>query len=449
MTKPKESICITKPKVSIVKVEQPEGNAQFMTGKYVRDANDVQKIKTAVGKAIELSIGSLDSIIKEGQTVLIKPNLAFQAPPESFAVVDPRTIEAVVSYVKENSKASKVFVGDNPSLGLHVGRAKPAFKDSKMEEAAYLGGADKVIYFDETDVVPIEIPNAKVFKHATVFKPFLDADVVINLPKMKVHLAGTVTLGLKNWNGIIPNCHPDTQQQGAHRIELGQKMSDLYKIRKADLVIVDSIIGMEGQGPHAGTPIEMNLILAGTDTVAVDSVAAAVMGFEPMEIPAIRCAGTEGLGEIDLKKIDVLGNSIDSVMKHFKRPNGDPIGMYAGLTCCMQQTCPGCFVNVRGALDSFANSGIDMKTFLEKSGEIVVIAGGVPDFEPELCIDKNVFICGDCWELFPSADKVREGAKLANSVTYYPGCAPVYIFAQLNADLQKLAATCYTFPCPK
>jgi uncharacterized protein (DUF362 family) len=431
---------MSKPKVAIAKVEQPEGNASFMGGKYIRIEEDVKKIKAAVAQAVELSIGSLDTIIKEGQTVLIKPNLAFQAPAESHAVVDPRTIEAVVSYVKENSKAAKVLVGDNPSLGMHVGRAKPAFKESKMEEAAYLGGADEVIYFDEHDVVPVDIEGAKLFKHATVFKPFLDADVVINLPKMKVHLAGTVTLGLKNWNGIIPNCHPNDQQQGAHRIDLGQKMADLYRIRKADLTIVDSVIGMEGQGPHAGTPIEMNLIVAGTDTIAVDSVACSIMGFEPMEIPAVRCAGTEGQGELDLDKIEVVGNSIESVMKHFKRPGGDPIGMYAGLTCVMQQTCPGCFVNVRGALDSFAISGIDMNTFLEKNGEIIVIAGGVPDLDPSICQDKHIFICGDCWELFPSADKVREGVAMAKSVTYYPGCAPVYIFAQLNGDLQKLAA---------
>jgi hypothetical protein len=159
-----------------------------------------------------------------------------------------------------------------------------------------------------------------------------------------------------------------------------------------------------------------------------------------MEIPAVRCAGTEGQGELDLDKIEVVGNSIESVMKHFKRPGGDPIGMYAGLTCVMQQTCPGCFVNVRGALDSFAISGIDMNTFLEKNGEIIVIAGGVPDLDPSICQDKHIFICGDCWELFPSADKVREGVAMAKSVTYYPGCAPVYIFAQLNGDLQKLAA---------
>jgi len=411
-----------------------------MGGKFVRTDADVAKIYATVAKAVELSIGSLDAIIKPGQTVLIKPNLAFQAPAESHAVVDPRVIEAVVSYVKKNSKAKEVWIGDNPSLGQHVGRARPAFDVSGMEKAARLGGVDKVVYFDENDVVLMDIPGAKVFKKAAVFKPFLDADVVISLPKMKVHIAGTVTLGLKNWNGIIPNHHPDAQQQGAHRIELGQKMADLYRVRKADLVIYDSIIGMEGQGPHAGTPIEMNLICAATDTVAGDSVVSAIMGFQPMEIPAIRCAGTQGLGELDLNKIDVVGETIASVMKNFKRPNNDPIGMYEGLTCAMQQTCPGCYANTRGALDSFANSGIVMADFLKAAGEVVVFAGGCPDFDPKDAKDKNVFVCGDCWEKFESADIVRASVKVAKSVTYYPGCAPVYIFAQLNGDLQALAA---------
>jgi len=430
---------VSKPKVAIVKCETPEGNAEFLAGKFVRKESDIIKIKEAVAKAVELAIGSPDAIIKPGQKVLIKPNLAFQAPPESFAVVDPRVVEAVVAYFKENSKAGEIWVGDNPSLGMHVGRAKPAFEASGMEEAARRGGADKVIYFDETEVVEIEIPEAKVFKKAAIFKPVLDADVIINLPKMKVHLAGTVTLALKNWNGLIPNVHPSGQQQGAHRIDLGQKFADLYRAVKADLTIVDGIIGMEGQGPHAGTPVEMNLIIAGNDMVATDAVTSYIMGFDPMEVPAVRCAGTDGLGEINLNKIEIVGEAPDSVRKIFKRPNDNPVGMYKGFTVYVQQTCPGCYVNVRGALDSFANSGISMAEFLKEQGEVVVVAGGVPDFDPEFARDKHLFVCGDCWEYFPSADNVRKAAELAKDVTYYPGCAPVYIFSQLNTDLQKLA----------
>ena len=430
---------MSKPKVAIAKCADPEGNAEFMGGKFVRKDSDIAKIKEAVAKAVELAIGSPDAIIKPGQKVLIKPNLAFQAPPESFAVVDPRVVEAVVAYFKENSQAGEIWVGDNPSLGLHVGRAKPAFAESGMEEAARRGGADKVIYFDETEVVEVDIPEAKVFKKAAIFKPVLDADVIINLPKMKVHLAGTVTLSLKNWNGLIPNVHPSDQQQGAHRIDLGQKFADLYRAVKADLTIVDAIIGMEGQGPHAGTPVEMNLIMAGADMVATDAVAAYVMGFDPMEIPAVRCAGTEGLGEIDLNNIEVVGEPADSVRKHFKRPNDNPLGMYKGFTVYAQQTCPGCYANVRGALDSFANSGISMSEFLKERGEVVVAAGGLPDFDPQFAENKHLFVVGDCWEYFPTSDNIREATKLAKTVTYYPGCAPVYIFSKLNTDLQELA----------
>lgn len=426
-------------KVSVVKSGHLHGNASFLAGKFVRNPEDIRQIKEAVKKAVEMAVGSPDAIIHEGQTVLIKPNIAFLAPPESFAVVDPRVIEAVVSYFKENSKAKEIWIGDNPSLGMHVGKARPALEAAGLTAAAIAGGADRIIYFDEEELVDVEVPGATFFKKAQVFKPFLDADVVINLPKLKVHLAGTVTLGLKNWNGIVPNIHPSGQQQGVHRIDLGQKMADMYRIRKADLTLVDAIIGMEGQGPHAGTPVEMNLIIAGTDTVAVDAVSSSIMGFEPMEIPAVRCAATDGLGEINLEKIEIVGEPLASVRRFFKRPNGDPIGMYKEITVFAQQTCPGCFVNVRGALDSFVNTGIDMAKMVKEHGEIVVLGGGVPDFDPEFARGKNLFITGDCWKYFPTRDKVEEAAAIAKSVTYYPGCAPVYIFSQLNADLQKLS----------
>ncbi len=431
---------MAKPKVAVVKAGALKGNEEFMGGKFVRYDEDIALIKDAVAKSVELTVGTLDNIIQPGDRVLIKPNLAFQAPPEGHAVVDPRVVEAVVAYVKENSRAAEVWVGDNPSLGLQVGRAAPAFQESGMEEAALRGGADKVIYFDETATVEVKIPAAKVFKCAEIFRPFLDADVVINLPKMKVHLAGTVTLGLKNWNGIVPNRHPSSQQQGAHRIDLGQKMADLYRVRKADLTIVDAIIGMEGQGPHAGTPIEMGLIVAGEDTVAVDAVCCHIMGFDPMEIPAVRIAGTEGQGEIDLDKMEHVGVDPNSVRKIFKRPNDNPVGMYRGLTVLIQQATPGCYVNIRGSLDSFKNTGIDIDKFVEEHGECVFIAGGVPDFDPAYVTGKNLFVTGDCWQWFPSAPKVEEAMKLAKRVFTYPGCAPVYIFAQINADLQAIAA---------
>ena len=222
-----------------------------------------------------------------------------------------------------------------------------------------------------------------------------------------------------------------------HRLDLGQKCADLLRVRQADLTFIDGIIAMEGQGPHAGTPLEMNLLMAGTQTVAVDAVAAYVMGFETVEIPAVRIAATEGLGERDMDRIEVVGTPVADVRTFFKRPMNDPIGLIPGINVVVQQTCPGCFANMRGGLDNF-NRTVDTKDFIEKAGEIFILAGGVPEFDPNWVKDRHLFIAGDCWKIFPSREKVEAAKKLAKSVTEYPGCAPVYIFAQLNGDLQAL-----------
>jgi uncharacterized protein (DUF362 family) len=431
---------MSKPTVAVVDTGDLRGNAEFLGGNFVRYDEDVEQIKAKIEEVVNLAVGGIDNVIKEGETVLIKPNLAFQAPPESYSVVDPRVIEAMISFLKEKSKAGEVWIGENPSLGMQVGRARPTFESAGTLEAAKRAGADRIIFFDEMELEELEIDDALFFHRPAVFKPFLEADRIINLPKMKTHLAGIVTLGLKNWQGIIPNVHPSGQQQDAHRIDIGQKIADLYRVRQADLTIVDGIIAMEGQGPHAGTPLEMNLFIAGEDTVAVDAVTSYVMGFETHEIPAVRIADAEGLGEGDLSDIEVVGKPLEDVRTFFKRSSMDPPGVIPGVRLVIQQTCPGCYAYIRGALDGFKGSGADLEELIERTGEIFVLAGGVPDFDPELVKDRHLFIAGDCWKNFPSRDKVEEAKKLARSVTEYPGCAPVYVFAQLNADLQGLMA---------
>lgn len=83
----------------MVKAPALKGNPEFLGGNFVRYDEDVAAIKATVVEAVKLAVGSLDNIIKPGDNVFIKPNLAFQAPPESFAVVDPRVVEAVIDYV--------------------------------------------------------------------------------------------------------------------------------------------------------------------------------------------------------------------------------------------------------------------------------------------------------------------------------------------------------------
>ena len=125
-----------------------------------------------------------------------------------------------------------------------------------------------------------------------------------------------------------------------------------------------------------------------------------------------------------------MGEKLEAVRKFFKRANDNPVGVYKGLTVIIQQTCPGCYVYLRGALDSFKNTGIDVEKMVAEKGECVFIAGGVPDFDPLYAEGKNLFVLGDCWKYFPSKEKGRSH-EAREKVFTYPGLRSVYVSPKL------------------
>jgi uncharacterized protein (DUF362 family) len=122
-----------------------------------------------------------------------------------------------------------------------------------------------------------------------------------------------VTLGMKNMFGLLP----DKFKGKYHAKGISKVIVDINTVLKPALTVIDGFVGMEGPGPTGGTPVKMDLTIAGKDVVATDATAARVMGFEPMEIPHIRKAYEKGLGNID--KIDILGSRLDNVKRAFKR----------------------------------------------------------------------------------------------------------------------------------
>jgi hypothetical protein len=105
----------------------------------------------------------------------------------------------------------------------------------------------------------------------------------------------------------------------------------------------------------------------------------------------------------------------------------------------IQQTCPGCYKYIRGALDSFSQS-VDTEKFVEENGESLIIAGGVPSLDYTDAEGKHLFVIGDCWKKFESRAEVEKAMEVAETVTEYPGCAPIYVFAQLNTDLSAMSS---------
>jgi uncharacterized protein (DUF362 family) len=162
------------------------------------------------------------------------------------------------------------------------------------------------------DKVKLTIPNGEALKSITVPR-LVTESAIISAAKLKTHSSTGVTLGMKNMFGLLP----DKNKGKYHLKGISKVIVDINTVLKPTLTVVDGFVGMEGSGPVDGEPVQMNLIIAGTDTVATDATACRVMGIDPHEIKHIRKAHEKGLGNID--DIQVLGEKLETVTRPFKR----------------------------------------------------------------------------------------------------------------------------------
>ncbi len=144
---------------------------------------------------------------------------------------------------------------------------------------------------------------------------------------MKTHQLATVTLGMKNLVGVFPGTVYQAIRGRMHddaaRIEptaASAVVVDMVRANKLGLVVVDGSMAMEGNGPSMGKLVKMGVIIAGTNPVATDMVAASVMGFEPGEVPTFAWANKAGLTPVGLSEIEVRGDALDQVRRPFQKP---------------------------------------------------------------------------------------------------------------------------------
>jgi uncharacterized protein (DUF362 family) len=178
--------------------------------------------------------------------------------------------------------------------------------------------------FKKEPFVRIDI-DGLVLKKINIPKKLYEADVVINCPVLKAHTMTKVTIGIKNLSVGIS--HDMDKQCSLHRIGLYPPISDEMEIHgswldssiadinsnvKTTLTVVDGILGLHGPGaPLFGNPINSNLIIAGADRVAVDSLGSEILGYNARDVHHILNSYEKGMGEIDLDKIDILGDDLE------------------------------------------------------------------------------------------------------------------------------------------
>ena len=266
----------------------------------------IVRVEGDVGEAVERGIELLGGAgIEKGSHVVVKPNICNSKNPYGMVITDFRVIESAVVVARRYTDRITIVESDNISGSAE----KRVVESGLLDKVEEWGVEFKNLSRDEFE--EHEVAGAKIRIPRTV----LEADYLMNLPKMKTCGPTLVTLSMKNLFGVLVR----GKKKRLHKY-LDELLPYLSKVVRQDLIIVDGIVCMEGNGPVIGTPRRMDLVVVGRNPVEVDSVCARIMGFDPGEVRHIVNAARMGIGEMDLRKIRVLGERLEDVSAHFERP---------------------------------------------------------------------------------------------------------------------------------
>ena len=250
-------------------------------------------------------LGGIAAFVKPGQRVLLKPNLLSGKTPDKAVTTHPEIVRAVVTLVQK--AGGIVSIGDSPGIGSPESVARKSGILSVAEET----GCPFVPF-----VTAVVIhPKGGKFQQFEVAQELLDADVVINLPKLKTHQMMGLTCGVKNMFGAIvglrkPRLH---LQAGTDKAFFALMLLELCEALSPALTIVDAVIGMEGEGPGSGDPIEIGALLAGSHPQAIDTVATELVGMKPQQVWTQQQAIKTGRPYTDLKQLELCGIPLDEL----------------------------------------------------------------------------------------------------------------------------------------
>lgn len=242
--------------------------------------------------------GGLKGLVRGRQTVVIKPNMAWDLPPQTGANANPAAVAALVALCREASPDARVVVFDRTMSRDPSG----PYRRSGIADAARAAGAT-VHYVDEGRFHDASIPDAFELKSWPFYELVLFADqvdVLINMPVAKTHSTSGLTLAMKNVFGMVGG------ERGQLHQEIHRKIVDLNRVVKVDLTILDATRVMWRNGPNSPRrsdvddgPERAQRIVVGTDPVAVDAYAAKeLFGRDPAEVGFIRHGAEAGLGDM-------------------------------------------------------------------------------------------------------------------------------------------------------
>jgi uncharacterized protein (DUF362 family)/Pyruvate/2-oxoacid:ferredoxin oxidoreductase delta subunit len=271
---------------------------------------DPEQVYQALRKAVDLAEG-LDL---QDKTVLLKPNILFDAPPEKALTTHPVFLQAAIRICQEQG-AAEVFVGDSP------GFQKPGFT-GKISGLRQVTEACDAVWVDFTkDTFELECPGGRVSRQFTVGGIVRQADRIISLPKLKTHQLMYFTGALKNLFGLVPNLLKSPYHlRHPTRSGFASMIVDLASAVQAHYAFMDAIIGMEGPGPAGGYPRPVGLVLVSSNLLALDVVAGRIVGYPDKELPIHTEALSRRIWLENFSQIETLGEDpAELVIRNYKK----------------------------------------------------------------------------------------------------------------------------------
>jgi len=343
----------------------------------------------AVHRAVKASLaplGGMGRFVNPGMQVLLKPNLLRSADLEQAVTTHPAVVRTVSELVQE--AGGNVLIGDSPAGPLRNGPR--VYRRSGITDAAERTNA-LTVPFDKVEWKQISSGSGPT--NYFIAPPILEADLVINLPKLKTHMLTLYTGAVKNLFGAIPGTRKREMHYCAPGIpDFSQVLVDILELIQPGLTIMDGVLGQEGNGPGTGgTPRQYNCLAASADPVALDAVMAQAMGYRPGEVLHLAQANARGLGVSNLHAIQIEGDqlALDFGKVHSLKAHWYLNAIPSWVSAPLQKV-----IRIRPQLAASECIGCGQCT--EVCPQDVITPGNPPEFDLTTCIG-----CFCCAEICP------------------------------------------------
>ncbi len=279
----------------------------------------LEEVQQSILKLLE-PFGGIGRFVKSGDNVVLKPNLVMSRPESAPVCTNPVVFKAIAMLLLD--LGARVRAGDSPGMGSARKVAKSAGLLAVAEELGI-----EIIEFTPKDVAT---PNG-TFKKLTLAKELLEADVVINLPRLKTHGQMMLTAATKNMFGAVVGSRKFEwhYRAGKDYNAFARMIYEISDCIKADLHILDAVVAMDGMGPTAGTPNHTGFMAAGIDSIAIDATMMDILGRDPLDLYMIQEATKAG--DVAWQERKVVGEDVAALRPaKWRWPRTVDLGLFAG-----------------------------------------------------------------------------------------------------------------------